>query len=199
MEKNTIRVVLCYCRFNVRFIIKIFLYSFIRPIKFLMKLQKTLKCVTPINASQSIKKGKATRENPLLCNSKNTKNSNISLDNFFSKNPHNKMFESEFAGDKPKDRALVYLKQLNDTNLYLFSEDVSALCGAKRYYIVDYTTIYYYSKQKCYHLYENYERGHKVKLHMDIDIKEKDTPKGLDENGKMEFFNDILLAFDSQF
>ena len=84
------------------------------------------------------------------------------------------------------------LKYLNDnkiTDLYLFSEDTinKKNITVKQFYCLDYKTVYLLSKQKKFHLYENYEENEKVKLFIDIDIKE--FP---DDINKDEYFDDII-------
>jgi hypothetical protein len=84
------------------------------------------------------------------------------------------------------------LKYLNDnkiTDLYLFSEDTFNKKNilVKQFYCLDYKTVYLLSKQKKFHLYENFEENEKIKLFIDIDIKDFD--KNIDRD---IYFDEII-------
>jgi hypothetical protein len=84
------------------------------------------------------------------------------------------------------------LKYLNDnkiTDLYLFSEDTinKKNIMVKQFYCLDYKTVYLLSKKKKFHLYENYEENEKIKLFIDIDIKDYDK-----NINKDEYFDKII-------
>ncbi len=121
------------------------------------------------------------------------KNTTICLDKFFYKNPRNKIFKSKYDdGIKPIQHALDYLKGLNDPEMHLFAEDITSEGGYKRFIVADYETILYFSLKKKYHQYENIRAEDLVKLHLDIDCKEKDIPKNATEIQKINIFNDLV-------
>jgi len=85
-----------------------------------------------------------------------------------------------------------YINDNKITNLYIFSEDKISIkynkeVIVKQFYLIDYNSVYLLSKQKKFHLYENYEENEKVKLFIDIDIKE--FP---DDINKDEYFDNII-------
>lgn len=106
----------------------------------------------------------------------------ISIEKNFKKNPHNKVFYT-------KDEAIKYINKNNNTDLYLISEDKCTDKGNKLYYALNHELLYLLSQTKKYSLYECYERGDKVKLHLDIDIKNDDIPKNTD---RLVYFDDII-------
>jgi len=90
----------------------------------------------------------------------------------------------------PKKQDIIdYIKNNNITDLYLFSEDTinKKNIMVKQFYLIDYNSVYLLSKQKKFHLYENYEENEKVKLFIDIDIKK--YPENINKN---EYFDDII-------
>ncbi len=108
----------------------------------------------------------------------------ISIEKNFKKNPHNQVFYT-------KDEAIKYINKSNNNNLHLISEDKCADKGTKMYYTLDHELLYSFGCTKKYSLYECYERGDKVKLHLDIDIKNDDIPKNTD---RLVYFDDIIKA-----
>jgi hypothetical protein len=91
-----------------------------------------------------------------------------------------------------KKNIIDYINDNKITNLYLFSEDKISIKNnkeiiVKQFYLIDYKSVYLLSKQKKFHLYENYEENEKVKLFIDIDIKE--FP---DDINKDKYFDDII-------
>lgn len=105
--------------------------------------------------------------------------STISTEKIFFKN-------TNFLYAETKKSILDHIKENN--NLYIFSED--ELKGnkiVKSFFAIDYETIYLLSKKKKFHMYENYERDEKIKLFIDIDIKE--FP---DDINKDKYFDDII-------
>jgi hypothetical protein len=85
-----------------------------------------------------------------------------------------------------------YITDNKITNLYLFSEDKISIKNnkkiiVKQFYLIDYKSVYLLSKQKKFHLYENYEENEKVKLSIDIDIKEFPN-----DTNKDKYFDDII-------
>ena len=90
----------------------------------------------------------------------------------------------------PKKQDIIdYINDNKITNLYLFSEDTinNEKKEVKQFYLIDYKSVYLLSKQKKFHLYENYEKNEKVKLFIDIDIKE--FP---DDINKDKYFDEII-------
>jgi hypothetical protein len=88
-----------------------------------------------------------------------------------------------------KSDIIDYFNNNKISNLYLFSEDIinNENKEVKKFYGLDYKTVYLLSKKKKFHLYENFERDDKVKLFIDIDIKE--FP---DDINKDEYFDKII-------
>jgi len=117
--------------------------------------------------------------------SENKSVSNLSIYNFF-KNQTHKNKEQVF---EDKLSALDYIGQNPNLNLFLFSEDVAANCGAKRYYATTHETIHTFSAKKIYHLYENYEKEEPIKLFLDIDLKEEHIPTNFSLKAKEMLFN----------
>ena len=93
----------------------------------------------------------------------------------------------------PKKQDIIdYINNNKITNLYLFSEDKISIKNnkeviVKQFYLIDYNSVYLLSKQKKFHLYENYEKNEKVKLFIDIDIKK--YPENINKD---EYFDDII-------
>ena len=89
-----------------------------------------------------------------------------------------------------KSDIIEYFNINKNSNLYLFSEDTinNENKQVKQFYGLDYKTVYLLSKKKKFHLYENYERDDKVKLFIDIDIKE--FPDDINKN---EYFDKIIV------
>jgi len=88
-----------------------------------------------------------------------------------------------------KKEILDYFNDNKITNLYLFSEDTinNEKKEVKQFYGIDYKTVYLLSKKKKFHLYENYEENEKIKLFIDIDIKDYD--KNIDRD---KYFDEII-------
>jgi hypothetical protein len=63
--------------------------------------------------------------------------------------------------------------------LHLFGEDTNAKMS-KRFYAINYHTIYLLSKTKKFHLYEYFDHGEHIKLFLDIDIKSEHIPATAD-------------------
>lgn len=103
----------------------------------------------------------------------------ITTDIIFEKFPHNKSFFREV-------QCLEYIK--NKKSIYLFGEDYNAK-SIKRFFGLNYKTIYLLSTQKRFHLYEYYGREDKLKLFLDIDIKSPDIPKNVN---RTEYFNHVI-------
>ena len=90
----------------------------------------------------------------------------------------------------PKKQDIIdYINDNKITNLYLFSEDTinNEKKEVKQFYLIDYKSVYLLSKQKKFHLYENYEKNEKVKLFIDIDIKE--FPNDINKD---KYFDEII-------
>jgi hypothetical protein len=82
--------------------------------------------------------------------------------------------------------------ELKINNLYIFCEDMNNNKDGKNkiiknYLALDYDAVYKLSSKKIYHLYENYDIDEKVKLFIDIDIKEYP-----DDINKDEYFDNII-------
>jgi chlorite dismutase len=86
-----------------------------------------------------------------------------------------------------KSDALSFINSKSIDNLKLFSEDLSATNGSKKFIVSTDDNIYYLSKNKNCNMYENYEAGQKVKLILDIDYKQS---KGKKMNNNA--FDDLL-------
>ena len=86
-----------------------------------------------------------------------------------------------------KINALNYIQSQNNSNLKLFSEDLSSENGSKRFIVSTYDNIYHKSSGKECHMYENYEADQKLKLILDIDYK---TNKRVIDN---DAFDDLLV------
>ena len=96
----------------------------------------------------------------------------IAIENIFIKSTHNKLFT--YLND-----ATDYLNQQNNKNLYYFAEDIlypNREKSSKRYFVSDYQTLFAISKTKKYSLYEYFDATDKLKLYIDIDLKNKDIP-----------------------
>lgn len=119
------------------------------------------------------------KENLGKCDLPKSKPLTITRDNIFKKQPHLIYFDKESP-------CLEYLK--TQPNLHQFAEDLT--CGmAKRFFAIDYDTIYSLSQLKKFHLYEYFDRDDKLKLFMDIDIKPHNIPEGVNRE---EYFDDIV-------
>jgi hypothetical protein len=103
----------------------------------------------------------------------------ITTENIFLIQTHNRIFHS-------KADCLLYLK--NKSNIHLFCEDKSVNFN-KRYFALDYDTIYDLSKLKKFFLYECFEKDERVKLSLDIDLKKEHITKNLNRN---ELFDSII-------
>lgn len=90
-----------------------------------------------------------------------SKSHTISTEKIFIKNPQFKYFHKKIP-------CLEYLT--THQNLYLFGEDINSDL-AKRFYAMDYHSIFQLSQQKKFHLYEYFERDNPLKLFLDIDVK----------------------------
>lgn len=114
----------------------------------------------------------------------------ITEEKTFKKNSHSKFFPI-------KQEALNYIAQ-NKEKLYLFSEDKYIESGSKKFYVTDRQTIYDLSSTKNFSLYENYEMTDKVKLFLDIDLKNpKDTNFDDLVNEAIETINEEILKYTS--
>ena len=73
-----------------------------------------------------------------------------------------------------KKEIIDYFNVNKNHNLYLFSEDTinNEKIEVKQFYGLDYKSVYLLSKKKKFHLYENFEENEKIKLFIDIDIKD---------------------------
>jgi P4 family phage/plasmid primase-like protien len=82
-----------------------------------------------------------------------------------------------------------YFNKNKNHNLYLFSEDTinNEKIEVKQFYGIDYKIVYLLSKKKKFHLYENFEENEKIKLFIDIDIKDFD--KNIDRDN---YFDEII-------
>jgi hypothetical protein len=88
-----------------------------------------------------------------------------------------------------KANAISYIKE-SQSDLKLFSEDISETDGCKQFIVTSYDKIYQISKNKKRHLYENYEADQPLKLILDIDYKINDSDI---ETSKIDAFDDILV------
>ena len=101
-----------------------------------------------------------------------------------------------------KDLALEKLKELNNSELHLFSYDTVEKCGYKNYQLWRYNDLYNFLKFKneCY--YENYEKNDKIKLFLDIDCNRKDNPNHtLDGliNKAIKLFTNVLKEYGYEY
>ena len=89
--------------------------------------------------------------------------------------------------------ALSYIKKYdNNSDLKLFSEDITIDNSSKQFIVTTYDEIYEMSINKQKNLYENYEADQQMKLILDIDYKIENNDTTLDT------FDDILVqAIDS--
>lgn len=93
--------------------------------------------------------------------SQSVKADTIYSQNIFKKNPQFKYFPTKL-------HCLDYLK--TEPNLYLFAEDINSDLS-KRFYAMNYESIYQLSLMKKFHLYEYFEKDNPLKLFLDIDVK----------------------------
>ena len=87
-----------------------------------------------------------------------------------------------------KNPAIDKQKQINNRELYLFSEDITK-DYAKRYILNSYQNMYNYIKNsnKKY-IYENFEMDDKLRLHIDVDINEHQ----IGNNNRDQFFKTTI-------
>ena len=112
---------------------------------------------------------------------KHSKRLTISRQKKFPVSTKSKVFPS-------KDKCLCYIK--SHPSLYLFSEDKTAT-GNKRFIASTREYIYNALQDPPSWLYENIEKDQPVKLHLDIDLKSKNIPKGVNE---MAYFKQVLTV-----
>ena len=103
----------------------------------------------------------------------------ITIENIFLKKPQFKWFHTEIE-------CTDYIKL--QPNLCHFGEDKNTK-GAKRFLAIDYESIYLLSIMKKFHLYEYFSKTDKVKLILDIDIKNENIPENVD---RPAFFDKIM-------
>ena len=146
-----------------------------------MNIENTEKLQKTANPSTKLQIDSTCANKEVNETAKVTEIANISEEkNFKHFNANNKMFHK-------KVEAIDYLK--NYENLYLISEDKSMEKGNKRFYALDYETLYNYSISKKTHLYENFELCERLKLFLDIDIKKEKIPATADKD---ELFKNII-------
>ena len=87
-----------------------------------------------------------------------------------------------------KTDAISYMSENPGTKL--FSEDLNAENGMKRFIVSTYDKIYTMSKEKNKHMYENYEAEQPLKLILDIDLKLDTEDK---KNKGINYFNDLIV------
>ena len=108
----------------------------------------------------------------------------ITKENYFKNQTHFKAFNKE-------DEYNEYMKNLvyeNKDKLYLFSEE-NWNSRTRKFFPIDHESIYLFSKDKKSHLFEHFDRDEKIKLYLDIDLKEKHIPK----EGNLKVFFDNLI------
>jgi len=103
----------------------------------------------------------------------------ITKEKIFKEKTQFKFFETEIP-------CVEYLQ--TNPQLYLFAEDVN-INMAKRFFAIDYKTIYSLSALKKFHLYEYFNNDDKLKLYLDIDIKSHQIPENIN---KLEYFDYII-------
>jgi hypothetical protein len=89
-----------------------------------------------------------------------------------------------------KSDALSYISENPETKL--FSEDLNAENGMKRFIVSTYDKIYTLSKAKDKHMYENYEADQPLKLILDIDLKIDSEDKDK-QSKEINLFNDLIV------
>lgn len=93
---------------------------------------------------------------------------------------------TNFLYAETKKSILEHIREHSD--LHIFSEDeLKGNKTVKSFFATDYETVYVLSKKKKFHIYENYERDEKIKLFIDIDIKE--FPDNINED---VYFDNII-------
>ena len=104
---------------------------------------------------------------------------------------------------KTKKSALEYLTDNPNKTLKLFSEDVNEK-NARNFFVIDHKSLYEIitTSKELLHIYEHYEYGENVKLHIDIDIKKDNFNKKKSEETMENFLyryikQAIVLVNDS--
>ena len=101
---------------------------------------------------------------------------------------HANQLDENYLIFKTKDPAIYKQKQLNNQELYLFSEDITKKY-AKRFFLNTYQNMYKYIKEsKIKRIYENFEANDKIRLYIDVDINEQQIGK----NNRDIFFKKII-------
>ena len=110
-------------------------------------------------------------------------NHTITKEKIFLNQTHNKFWDNE-------NECMEYIENniKNNIIINLFSEDINQK-HSKRFFGLDYDTIYQLCIKKQFNLYENFPADKPIKLFNDIDIKENNIPVGKNRN---EHLDDII-------
>ncbi|ARF09927.1 superfamily II helicase [Indivirus ILV1] len=112
---------------------------------------------------------------------------NLFIENYFKKNTHFKSFDSE----EDYDKYILVLVHKDKNNLYLFSQE-NYNSPSRKFFPMDHQSIYFFSKQKKFHLFEHFKKNQRIKLYLDIDLKEHHVPKDLNDEELKTFFDNLV-------